>query len=55
MVEQWIADVKGSSDFRELGMILMHNGIVRATSKDGKTVKGMHLSKACISLMIGKN
>lgn len=25
-------------------MILVHNGIVRATSKDGKPVKGMHLN-----------
>ncbi len=25
-------------------MILIHNGIVRATSKDGKSVKGMRLS-----------
>jgi molybdopterin synthase catalytic subunit len=44
MVEQWIADVKRSSDSGELGMILIHNGIVRATSKDGKSLKGMHLS-----------
>src|SRR4030042_3445439 len=44
MVEQWIDDVKKNSDFRELGMILIHNGVVRSTSKDGKSVKGMHLS-----------
>jgi len=43
MVEQWIKDVKMRSDFKDLGMILIHNGIVRATSKDGKPVKGMHL------------
>jgi len=43
MVEQWIKDMKMRSDFRDLGMILIHNGIVRATSKDGKPVKGMHL------------
>jgi molybdopterin synthase catalytic subunit len=28
----------------QLGMILVHNGIVRATSKDGKPVQGMYLS-----------
>lgn len=43
MVEQWIKDVKMRSDFKDLGMILIHNGIVRATSKDGNPVKGMHL------------
>lgn len=44
MVEQWIRDVKRGSDFRDLGMILVHNGMVRATSKDGIPVKGMRLS-----------
>lgn len=44
MIEKWIAEIKGSADPEELGMILIHNGIVRATSKDGKKVKGMHLS-----------
>ncbi|MDI6890119.1 MAG: molybdenum cofactor biosynthesis protein MoaE [Thermodesulfovibrionales bacterium] len=44
MIEKWIAEIKGSSNLRELGMILIHNGIVRATSKDGKSVKGVHLS-----------
>ena len=43
MIEQWIKDIKMGSDFKDLGMILVHNGIVRATSKDGKPVKGMHL------------
>lgn len=43
MVEQWIKDMKMRSNFEDLGMILIHNGIVRATSKDGKPVKGMHL------------
>ncbi|NWF97710.1 MAG: molybdenum cofactor biosynthesis protein MoaE [Nitrospirae bacterium] len=44
MVEQWISEVKKSADFNELGMILIHNGMVRATSKEGKQVKGMHLT-----------
>ncbi|NWF76561.1 MAG: molybdenum cofactor biosynthesis protein MoaE [Nitrospirae bacterium] len=43
MVEEWINEIKKNSDFKNLGMILVHNGIVRATSKDGKTVKGMRL------------
>jgi molybdopterin synthase catalytic subunit len=44
MIEQWIAEIKKNSNPGELGMILTHNGIVRATSKDGKIVKGMHLT-----------
>ena len=44
MVEEWIADVKRDSDFRELGMILVHNGVVRATSKEGSAVSGMYLT-----------
>src|SRR4030042_2255376 len=44
MIEQWIAEVKESSNSGELGMILIHNGIVRATSKDGKRVRGMYLT-----------
>jgi molybdopterin synthase catalytic subunit len=44
MVEEWIADVKKSSDFRKLGMILVHNGVVRATSKKGSAVSGMYLT-----------
>lgn len=44
MIDQWVAEVKKNSDFQELGMILVHNGIVRATSKDGRPVKGMRLS-----------
>lgn len=44
MVEEWITDVKKGSDFRELGMILIHNGVVRATSKEGKIVRGMYLT-----------
>jgi len=44
MVEEWIAAVKKDSDPGELGMILIHNGIVRATSKEGQTVGGMYLT-----------
>ena len=44
MIEKWIDEVKSGSDFRELGMILIHNGIVRSTAKDGKPVAGMHLT-----------
>lgn len=44
MIEKWIDEIKKNADFNELGMILVHNGMVRATSKDGKPVKGMYLT-----------
>jgi molybdopterin synthase catalytic subunit len=44
MIENWLIKTKEKSDFKDLGMILIHNGIVRSTSKDGKSVKGMHLT-----------
>jgi molybdopterin synthase catalytic subunit len=43
MVEQWLNEVKLKADPEGLGMILVHNGIVRATSKQGKPVSGMKL------------
>jgi molybdopterin synthase catalytic subunit len=56
MIEKWIKDIKTRSDFDDLGMILVHNGIVRATSRDGKLVKGMHLSydKGKLSELLGE-
>ena len=44
MIDQWIAEVRQQANPRELGMILVHNGLVRATSKDGKEVRGINLS-----------
>jgi molybdopterin synthase catalytic subunit len=44
MIEGWIKEIKGKCDPGALGMILVHNGIVRATAKDGKPVKAMKLS-----------
>jgi len=44
MIEQWISDIKRECPPDMLGMILVHNGIVRATSKQGKSVEGMKLS-----------
>jgi molybdopterin synthase catalytic subunit len=43
MIEQWLAEVKKKADPEGLGMILVHNGIVRATSKKGNPVSGMNL------------
>jgi molybdopterin synthase catalytic subunit len=44
MIDEWLKEIKRRADFNDLGMILVHNGMVRATSKDGQPVKGMHLS-----------
>jgi molybdopterin synthase catalytic subunit len=44
MVEQWIAEIKKETNPEGLGMILIHNGLVRATSKEGRPVRGMKLT-----------
>lgn len=44
MIEQWIAEIKKNSPPEGLGMLLVHNGIVRASSKQGLPVGGMKLS-----------
>ena len=44
MIKKWIEEIKSKSPKDQLGMILVHNGIVRATSKEGKPVEGMVLS-----------
>jgi molybdopterin synthase catalytic subunit len=44
MVEEWIREIKKNADFDRLGMILVHNGMVRSSSKTGSAVKGMRLT-----------
>lgn len=44
MVEKWIKEIKKECPADMLGMILVHNGIVRATSKEGGKVGAMNLS-----------
>jgi len=44
MIEAWIKEIKENCNPDMLGMILIHNGIVRATAKDGRPVKAMKLS-----------
>lgn len=44
MIEQWIKEIKQEAPAEMLGMILTHNGIVRATAKDGGKVQAMNLS-----------
>ncbi len=44
MIEQWMTEIKRTAPADMLGMILSHNGIVRATAKTGESVQAMHLS-----------
>jgi molybdopterin synthase catalytic subunit len=55
MIESWLKEVREKADPDTLGMVLVHNGVVRGTSKSGKPVRGMKLSsdrsklEACVS------
>jgi molybdopterin synthase catalytic subunit len=44
MIGAWIDEIKRGADPEGLGMILVHNGIVRGTTKKGEPVKRMRLS-----------
>ncbi len=44
MIDEWMKEVKQSASRDDLGMILVHNGLVRGTSKSGSPVRGMKLS-----------
>jgi molybdopterin synthase catalytic subunit len=44
MIDKWIKEIKQECDPAMLGMILVHDGIVRATSKAGEPVGAMNLS-----------
>ena len=36
--------IKKHPDFGKVGMVLCHNGVVRATSRDGRQVNGLRVS-----------
>jgi len=61
MIAEWIEEIKKTADPEKLGMIIFHNGIVRGTSKDGKTVGAMKLSydkgmlEACVKELKGRD
>lgn len=44
MIDSWIKEIKNNPESDSIGMILIHNGIVRATSRNGKQIKRMRLS-----------
>ena len=37
-------DIKNHPDFNSVGMVLCHNGVVRATSRDGRKVSGLRVA-----------
>lgn len=43
-VDAWLAEVKTGPEAPGVGMCLIHNGIVRGTSRSGAVVTGMELS-----------
>lgn len=42
--DQWLADAKRDASADGVGMYLVHNGVVRGTSRSGEPVTGMMLS-----------
>ena len=50
MVDEWLKEIKKACPKDQLGMILVHNGIVRATSKQGEPVGSMKLSYDQVAL-----
>lgn len=43
-IKKMLDAVKAHPDFDKVGMLLCHNGVVRATSRDGRKVKGLRVS-----------
>ena len=39
-----LEEIKGCPDFNKVGMVLAHNGIVRATARDGRKVSGLRVA-----------
>ncbi len=42
--ETWLDEIKSGPGSEGIGMYLMHNGVVRGTTRGGALVTGMHLS-----------
>lgn len=39
-----VEKIKQRPDYHKVGMILCHNGVVRGTSRDGRTVNGLRVA-----------
>jgi len=42
-LQQMVNAIKDRPDFAKVGMIACHNGVVRATSRDGRDVEGLRI------------
>jgi molybdopterin synthase catalytic subunit len=42
--KKMMQDIKSHPGFDRVGMVLCHNGVVRATSRDGRKVKGLRVA-----------
>jgi len=49
-INKMMQDIKAHPDFDRAGMILCHNGVVRATSRDGRKVRGLRVAVDHIKL-----
>jgi molybdopterin synthase catalytic subunit len=43
-LEEWLQEIKGSPEAARIGMYLVHNGVVRGTTRAGAPVSRMDLS-----------
>jgi len=43
-LQQMVKAIKARPDFEKVGMIACHNGVVRATSRDGRNVTGLEIA-----------
>lgn len=43
-IANMLDEIKRHPDFEKVGMILCHNGVVRATARDGRKVKGLKVA-----------
>ncbi|MBT8367006.1 MAG: molybdenum cofactor biosynthesis protein MoaE [Deltaproteobacteria bacterium] len=43
-INKMMQEIKNHPDFDKVGMVLCHNGVVRAASRDGRNVKGLRVA-----------
>ena len=43
-IANMLDEIKRHPDFEKVGMILIHNGVVRATTRDGRRVNGLKVA-----------
>ena len=43
-INNLMEQIKSHSNFDKVGMVLCHNGVVRATSRDGRKVRGLRVA-----------